>query len=110
MNPFSLYEHKPQLVQSMVVVAGVWLFRRERRANEPELGWAGAAIAWAGLGALDWAAYSFAGLTADEMQSVGQVLAWLQVGAVIWGVAGLMAARVASRRAALSTPAREPDD
>jgi hypothetical protein len=101
MNPFSYYEHKPQLVQSLVVVAGVWLARRARQPREPALAWAPAALAWAACGFVDWAVYTFAGLPAEDMGSVGQLLAWLQVGAVIWGIAGFMQARVAARAASV---------
>jgi hypothetical protein len=91
MNPWSLYQHKPQLVQAVGVGAVAWLARR--RGASPSLV-VTAALSWALLGVLDWLVYAFgyqfARLTADAVVSVQRALEWLRVLVVLLGAFALL--------------------
>lgn len=96
MNPWSLYQHQPQLVQAVGVGAVAWAARR--RGASPSLV-VTAALTWALLGALDWLVYAFgyqlARLTADTVVSVQRTLEWLRVLVVLLGGIALLGRRPA---------------
>lgn len=82
MNPWTFYEHKPQLAQAVVVgVASAFGLRRHgaRRASLAAL----AGVAWASVGLVDWVVYSFgyslAGWSARDTQAIHATLEWIRV-------------------------------
>ena len=89
-NPWSFYDHQPQLVQACVVGAAAWAVARGARVRKEAAGgvvWA--AAAWAALGLLDFLAYAFgyqlAGLSIKETEPIQTAIGWLQVLAVLAG-------------------------
>jgi hypothetical protein len=104
MNPWSFYEHQPQLVQSCVVGAVAWTAARAAKARRHAPGvWVWAAAAWAALGVLDFLVYAFgyqlAGLSMQETEPIQTGIGWLQVLPLLAGAIYFL--REARTRAAL---------
>ena len=90
MNPWSFYDHQPQLVQACVVGGAAWMAARGAKSrNEAAGGLVWAAACWAALGALDFLAYAFgyqlAGLSMKETEPIQTAIGWMQVLAVLVG-------------------------
>ena len=83
MNPWSFYEHKPQLVQAGLAVAvAAWVLARGRLARGSP-GWVVvlAALVWALLGATDYLLYAFS-RRPDTLVELSRMLEWIRAGAV----------------------------
>jgi hypothetical protein len=79
MNPFSFYEHKALLVESVLVGSvAVAALRRVNPTRPVAARVAWCAVGWAAIGVLDWAIYAF-GYTAREIGDAQQVVVWLRV-------------------------------
>lgn len=97
MNPWSLYEHQPQLFQAGIVAVGTWTFVRGKRAAiGPARIAAAAALGWAGVGVADYLVYAFgyqlASLTARDVEPIQNAFEWLRVLLVIVGIVALRTA------------------
>jgi hypothetical protein len=97
MNPWSFYEHQPQLFQAGIVAVGTWTFVRGKRAvSGPARIAAVTALGWAGVGVADYLVYAFgyqlARLTAQDVEPIQNAFEWLRVVLVIVGVLALRAA------------------
>lgn len=101
MNPWSMYEHKPALLQACGVGVTAWVLRR--RGASPGVVVA-AALTWAALGVLDWLVYAFgyqfARLTADAIVAYQDVLEWLRLLVVLVGAVTLLNHRAQPRAVA----------
>ena len=106
MNPWSFYDHQPQLVQACVVGAAAWWTARRTRARGDAVGlvsWA--AAAWAALGVLDFLVYAFgyqiAELSVKETKPIQTAIGWLQILPLLggaWAAAQAIAAHVSEER------------
>lgn len=83
MNPWSHYEHQPQLVQACVVAVAALRISPSEPAAPPQRVARFAALAWSALGVLDFLVYAFgyqvARLTPRDTEPIQQLLGWLQV-------------------------------
>lgn len=106
MNPFSLYGHKAELVESVIVTGlAVAMIRRDswRPASSAVAVPALAALAWGVVGLVDWALYAFgyqlAGWSRRDTSEISRTLAWLRVPIIavlaygVWAAASQLARR-----------------
>jgi hypothetical protein len=97
-NPWSLYQHKPVLLEGLLVAgASIAALRAPRWRSGPVLTASLGALGW-GLAAIaDYAVYAFgyqlAGWVAADMRSIQGFLAWLRVPLAAVVVVGVLLAR-----------------
>jgi hypothetical protein len=91
MNPWSFYEHKPQLMQTLLVALVAWTAARGAPAQGSRvriLAWT--ALTWAAVGLLNYLVYAFGYQLAkwgrDEIAGVQHALEWLRVIVLLFGV------------------------
>ena len=101
MNPWSRYEHQPQLVESLFVagVAAAALRRPRWRAGTSAVA-AIAALGWGAIGLLDYAVYAWGYQLFtwfhDDVVSIQSTLAWVRLPIALvatYAVAVLLARR-----------------
>jgi hypothetical protein len=90
MNPWSFYEHKPQLFEACIVAAcAVTVLRQQKLGESAAKAAAWACLAWAVVGLVDYSVYAFgytlAGLTASGVSSVQVLFEWLRVPLLAFG-------------------------
>jgi len=94
MNPWGLYDHKPQLLQAIMIGATAWVIRTRRRPMGAAAIVTVTAIAWALVGVLDWFVYSFgfqfARMSAKDTNQLGVVLEWVRLLIVAIGIAAAL--------------------
>lgn len=114
MNPFSLYSHKAELVESVIVTGlAVAMIRRHswRPASSAVAVPALAALAWGVVGVLDYLLYALgyqlAGWSRRDTSEISRALEWLRVpiiAVVAYGV--WAAARQLARRGDPAVPTK----
>jgi len=97
-NPWSLYQHKPVLLEGLLVAGASILALRTPR-------WRSGAALTASLGALGWSlaaiadhavyafGYQLAGWVADDVRSIQSFLAWIRVPLAAVALVGVALAR-----------------
>jgi outer membrane PBP1 activator LpoA protein len=88
MNPWTFYDHKPQLLQAGVAVAAAWTAtRRLRTRSDPARLAAMAVLAWGLIGVFDYLVYAFgyqvARLSITDTEPIQRALEWLRVAAAV---------------------------
>jgi hypothetical protein len=95
MNPWSSYEHKPQLLEAVLVAGAaiVMLRRGGLRATRISIAAVGA-LAWGAVGLLDWVIYAFGyqlnGWTRVDTDAINAKLEWVRVPVLAVSVAAIL--------------------